>query len=1175
MPIHIREGADPLSDASLRSASDAALKNIQSGAGRVLRLELTRYCKGEVNGRSFLVAGHRGAGKTTTVADALDRVLRKSRNPGEGLLRPLPIFLHGPSLFEFGASDASDRAKGKRGAKAPDSIALQAEQALQQIILGVHRAVAKEFVRAYRERLVTDATYVPEPEQLRRAELAAQFEVELVEDPPAARLREFWDAAGALDSGVLFDTPFAPDQGGRELVALNGMCNAHQRISGNTNAQDKTVRAEDTVQESGWGLNAQTAELVKPVVSILAGAGVAGGVASGSAHLGAALFAGILTATAAAAFFKSSSSTSRKTGRQLDTVFIPDLTLKTLDRILPTLLDRLRQAGLAPVLVIDELDKVQGLPDRLVAMIHFLKKLVAENVFTCFLTDRAYMEHLRTQGRSTAYGRAYSYFSHPLLVTFRPADIARYLDDLLQVDEPLAGTAPPQATPAEAVPPVLVPDPAPVPAPVSGPKADPLDVDRIDLQLLKWVLRHRSQLHALALTRELSALRGDDGTVQIRPGAVRTELTYCIDVTLQVAIELQLRMPLVQGWLRQRPEMVQTLYDALYYVSRQWLAGAPHLDLGFRGRDEFAEALTSRMNLDELNTPGKAPLAASAPVVSNDDLAVLNTVFNGIVDFLSGDNDAARAKLLWESLPMDASESAALLLPEVMGALLLKENSLLVSQEGNATLRHWRYWPSGIERQAGETQAPGMRIFDIAELEPAMRSIEKIRAIERNLSTLLGQSVPVGASQDVFGLLQDNARVLPTTPAWSRVTDAIRNIDATWVGSANFAVSPEDLRAVKQFDAMLESRGSDVVRILAVARACSAFLRAEPEPGVGTGAALFILSGTLGFARVDTAAAANAVAGWQADVVRTYTTEDPGQVPQQPASIGLNDAGLMQAMDKALTEGRRLARQVKWERVVRDAWDGLRRRLTRFVEGGDEPPLELAEILCALAGKGPARWFDRPFASTTLSGWSTLFLNVALEPADPVEPGEENLPWLAVAALARLGARALPPDQIDALLDWLVQARGFTGEGIGAAAQILKRGRPASVPQEGAARVGICLSSGEYSAWYWWSNPPTKGLVFFFDSARLEGHWADLKSLMAVFPDPVPVTVDASSIGAESASNLITSGLGSDTTIVWIYSRRAKDMREPNIINPGGPDDVLDKAPRSAGASPSPAAPVS
>lgn len=1177
MAINIREGADPLSDASLRSRSDSAVKNIQSDAGRVLRLELTRYCKGQVNGRSFLVAGHRGAGKTTTVADALDRVLRKSRKHEEGLLRPLPIFLHGPSLFESGPREASGRSKGKRDAPATDSIAEQAKVALQQIILGLHRAVAKEFVRAYRERLVRGATYagLAASERMQRAELAAQFEIELFEDPSAARLREFWDAALALDGGVLFDEPRGPDQGARELVALNGMCNAHQRISGDTNAADKNIRSEDTVEESGWGLNAQTAELIKPLVSILAGAGVAGGAVAGSAPLGASLLAGILTAAAATAFFKSSSSGVRKTGRQVDTIFIPDLTLKTLDRILPTLLDRLREAGLAPVVVVDELDKVLGLPDRLVAMIHFLKKLVAENVFTCFLTDRAYMEHLRTQGRATAYGRAYSYFSHPLLITFQPSDIDRYLDDLLEIDvpPPTAGTPPAEAggAPGGLHAETSAP-PAASAASIAGLKSDPREVDKIDLELLKWVLRHRSQLHALALTREISSLRGEDGTVQIRPGAVRTELTYRIDVTFQVAIELQLRMPLVQGWLRQRPEMMQTLFDALYYVSRLWLAGVPHVDLGLEGRAQFADYLTGRMNLDELSVPGQQPAAMPARVVSSDDLAVLNTVVNGIVTFLSESNDSAKAKTAWERLAPDAAAAAALPLPSVMSALLLNGRSLLLSDPGKPKMR-WRYWPSGIDRQPGETQAPDASIFDIADLEPAIMSIEKIGAIEKALWPAFKQpGDPDELHGQVFELLQDRARVLPTSPAWARVRDAMANLRSVWADRGGRALLADDVSAVTDFESLLRTHEDAVVRILAAARGYSG-VRSDAASGAGTVQALLTLSDALGFAYTDTAGAASAVAAWQADVARIYDIDGPWLLPDQAGPFKLDDPGLPRLLDKALAEGRRVGKQLKWEKVTRDAWDATRRRLTAFAAGGSEPPPDGAEILCAIAAMGPARWIGTPLGNMRLHQWTSLFMRAALPTTGAVALHDEAPTWLAVFALRQLGASALAHDQIDLLLSWLEQSKGASAFDPVEAARILKQRGPLSTVAEGSARVAMCIAPGGYPAWNWWSIPPKQGLAFFFDKEQLEALPAGaLKSLLAVLPKPMLVAVDTSYSDKKSAMKLVSGRFGDDNEILWVYSGRKKGMLEPNVIDPSGPDELLDHAPRAAsGPAPPPA----
>ncbi|MEP6504963.1 MAG: hypothetical protein ABJD97_16600, partial [Betaproteobacteria bacterium] len=309
MPIHILDSADPLSDVALKSDTGREVRNARSGAGRVLRIELTRYCRGEVNGRSFLIAGHRGAGKTTMVADAIDQVLRRSRQADAHLLRPLPVFLHGPSLFELEPREVDARMglrarrQAAAGAAEPQKKTAPAEVALQHIILGLHRAVGREFARGYRRVLVEteDSRALPDAHRARRAELAAQLEVELAAHPSAQRLLEFWEMAGALQDGVLFEpVAHAPgglspagsrlDQGARELVAMNWICGAYQRISGEIKALDKSMQSSDENAEKSVGVEARGGDLVKPLVSVLAGGGVAAGTAAAGLHsVGAAL----------------------------------------------------------------------------------------------------------------------------------------------------------------------------------------------------------------------------------------------------------------------------------------------------------------------------------------------------------------------------------------------------------------------------------------------------------------------------------------------------------------------------------------------------------------------------------------------------------------------------------------------------------------------------------------------------------------------------------------------------------------------------------------------------------------------------------------------------------------------------------------------------------------------
>lgn len=784
MAILIRRSPEPLSDQSARPGEEGLVYTASSNAGRILKHELRRYCDGHIQGRSFLIAGHRGAGKTTMVSDVLTNMIKLSQS-NDVALRPLPVMLHGPSLFRALPSDvraaadkqaanassaatspasgpapaaglgtapastpsavpapppapASGGAEASTPAPAPakqldeeSKVELQAELALKQIILGLHRAVAREYAAAYRRKLLPEqGVWAGTAELSERGELAAQFELELMEDPPASRLREMWDHVGALDHGILFpkgrpadlqqarhaQEPVTPillvaDQGTRELVALNGICNAHQRISGDLSNVANEKDTQGQTSEKTTGVEPKLADALKPVATLLTGAIVAGGSMAGHlAKLPGALALGVLTAVVSSLVWKRSVTFSGKRERTVDTKFIPDLTVRTLDRVLPTLLERLRTAGLAPVFVIDELDKVDGLSDRIMAMVHYLKKLVAESVFTCFLTDRGYMEFLRLAERQKAYDVAYSYFSHPLLIAHEPGDLDAYLNEMLVLSD-TAGT---RAT-----------------------------EDAADKEILKWVLRHRSQMHALKLTRELAALRSEGGSINIPVGTVRRSVFYKIDATLQVAIEYYLNSEAIVGWSMQRPNMRQTLFDALYYISREWLSGKKELDLRDDQKAVFRRALYKRMNLDEvcIRKQGDAhdgtPRGAEKDLISDDDLSLLfGTVCEMADKFLSGGMSAARIQTTWPRNRHEREGAPKAPRPErpVLDVLMFKDDppsSFLIRDLKHAGLYTFRYWQSGQERGTPTARAPTV-VYDEAE-----QHLMFITKLDQSISELL------------------------------------------------------------------------------------------------------------------------------------------------------------------------------------------------------------------------------------------------------------------------------------------------------------------------------------------------------------------------------------------------------------------------------------------------------
>src|SRR5262245_24472821 len=94
MPIEVKETPEPLTAAAELTPPDLA----ECEAYRVLLHDLMRYGQRETMGRSILIAGHRGSGKTTRVRWAIQQAQSKlERIPGAA--RPLLVPLHGPDLL--------------------------------------------------------------------------------------------------------------------------------------------------------------------------------------------------------------------------------------------------------------------------------------------------------------------------------------------------------------------------------------------------------------------------------------------------------------------------------------------------------------------------------------------------------------------------------------------------------------------------------------------------------------------------------------------------------------------------------------------------------------------------------------------------------------------------------------------------------------------------------------------------------------------------------------------------------------------------------------------------------------------------------------------------------------------------------------------------------------------
>lgn len=1165
MPIRIREGADPLSDASRLASDDRVLIQAQSEAGRLLRQELQRYCRGEINGRSFLIAGHRGAGKTTMVADAVDRVLRQSATvPMDEQLRPLPVFLHGPSLFDQGAAGDAN------------TLEEQARTALTQIILGLHRAVVREFARAYQRRLQerhreapwpTRSAYAelaarhweaPPAARTAYAELAAQFELELGGDPSAARLREFWALADALEEGVLAGPADEPQagRGAQELLALSGICEAYRRISGELSSQAKSQQGLQIKDDSSTGVTLKGAELVRPVVSVLSGAAVAGG-AAGSAGVGGALLAGVATALAASFMFSRTRTRSESASHQTDTTFIPDLSLKTLDRVLPTLLQRLRQAGLAPLLIVDELDKVEKLSERIAGMIRFLKKLVAENVFTCFLTDRGYLEQQRLEVGG-AYSPSYSYFSHSLLVSFQPADFDAYLDRLLQVEEDAKRPAP-RSTPAG---PPQGDEPEAVDA---APASDGVDnADRLDLEVLKWALRHRAELHALTLNREISLLRDDSQRLVLGRGMVRTQPGYRLAVTLQVAIELQLAQPGAAAWLRLHPERGQTLIDALYFLSRCWVAGEPVLDWDSSpaSQERLASYLIERMNL-ELADPDQQRRA-----LPSDDIMLLRGVVDEMVGLLCETTSTAQMQQRWADLPGDVNAARPRARPTqaVFDAMLLGKDAPLALDTTVQPPRYvWRYRPSGMLRDAsvavhrtnGSDTAPSV-LDTHTQLAAALADVTRIQALEALLGQLLPPMASAGASVPVFEFLAEGVRLLPTSPAWQPVRLAMAGLQHGQASLAQTAELQAQMAAVRAYVQMLDENWQTLARTLYVAAyLCGTGQRTETAVRLDEFRdVLRLVADGLRFARLSAADMRHAVEMLAGQFQESDAT---WKLPDQ-----LDEATLLQQVEASLRRGAQRSAAHTREETAEAAWAAAREHLLRLPALPDPlsppRPLSAPELVAAMDLLGPVRLLGRDYEAATLTTWSTALLMALGRVKNPVSRVHQVPPWLIPTTLRRLGAQSLAPRQLAQLMSWLLELPRTTE---GSDEALIGWMEVASTSSE-AGCFALCLVEPANSPMRQWVGPPAVGMALVVRHSTAPEALAqpDLTGLGM----PVVVAQDGDLHGALEAKP------GSSPTAVvphvWVYAQRVPRMRSPSLVNPPGPEDVLALAAEPAPAEP-------
>ncbi|HEY4357298.1 MAG TPA: hypothetical protein VGN16_16225 [Acidobacteriaceae bacterium] len=1106
---------------------------IGSEALRLLEGELQKYCSGRSDGGSFLIAGHRGAGKTTLVRGAIQRVekiLLEQRAQGLGnrdsrvTLRPLLVPLQGPNLLppddkdrETTAAESADAKPSAESGKTPQPTAM--ETVLIQITLGLYRALANRFSEAYTASVFRRG---PGPNPARELELAAQFELDLDEYPGKARLREYWRRMDALESGILFsDGNRPPGNGFRELVALSSACEAYQRIAGHFSRESKNTSGSTRESQSEFAVEAKGGEFLKPFTALLAGGAVGAGVAAIHANPATAVCLGLVTALASTAVFRYSAKRSRQQAVNRSELFIPDLSVATLDRLLPVLIQRIVRAGLAPVFMVDELDKVD-LSERITGMVKRLKKLVAEEAFFCFLTDRKYFEELSGRTADAPYSIEYTYYSHQLFIVYSHQDLHYYLSQVLQT------TRQPDA-------PAAVPNPLGTGSGGIPPSPQVVvDDDVIDTQILPYLILHGSQMHTIDLRRQLRAIRNDSGEVVYKPGETRGQPRFRYALMVQLAVETALEHPDMRSELEQRPAFLQVARDALYYISRRWQHAPANLNLeGESGRAEFERYLRSRMatdaNLVQANgreekdaapKPGVGGFTyqqAGADSSAEDEHTPDNggstlTIDPATLDFLFGAVQALAVSLA----DVDMVRKAATVreVPQVVLDNLPKE-PLLHSVKAN--LYRWQCFPSGREVSKG-VPVP-QEIPSAGEAARVWQDhVDVIEEFELSLADL--SDVKPADLSNQFG-------ILPTTPAWAEVRRACERLRSSERTNAAYTDMEIDISVVKEFHGILQESAP----ALEMALLCAKVLRVGSS-WTTDGGPLSMIAAALRLRTINVSAVETKVRNLFTELLAHAPTQDA--LPQLPMFRGRESVSswLKGIGSSALTIGLNFSPTGTEIALFKaDAWSYWQKRLQSSTIAVRDPGF--AVIYCAIHSIGPGLYLYPDPDQMGIGYWSAAFL-AAFHPPSAPDPNPAA-PWLAPLALRKLGLGAVVSRS-----PWLVTTLGLNST---------------DFPADSTVRdgeIGIVFSSGGTHAWNW--LPQQEYPLLYVDFLRIPDFIQIAPSLKAAL-GVLNVALDGSDMDdpyaapADPKSGPPTTPLGADAVLpITMLGRNVTDVF-PVIVN--------------------------
>jgi hypothetical protein len=970
---------------------------IKSKAYDTLLRELTRYVKGEVPGRSFLIAGHRGAGKTSLVRQVVEDLNRsiidkaveaaKAKDGDKGRMldqqRPLLVKLHGPSLLPAPVKQAepapqkpapAKRTAAKAGPKVTIEVTsteaasgqaaaehAEAEKpappapdltmtALEQITVALYRALAAEFGRSFTNH-ARDEIYQAERAGRPRAqvadylEIAGQFTLELDNVPRPGTLRAFYRRLGRVDAGVLW--PFEVgaallqtglnDRGIREIVALSTAAQAFEVCSGTVKSTqtDKDSRSrESSVETKG------AAEL-KDVVNKVAGLAVGAGAGAGalSLHFGtpAAIVLGVAVWLLGTLTFNWTSKRTAKAERSLDYTFVRNRDKQSLERDLPLVIERVRGAGLAPVFMLDELDKLDDAATSIGILIKNLKHLTTDFGCFCFLTDRKYYDELMDKVEREAFPVEHTYFSHFLFILPHPDRFLVFLRDI---------TTWVSATPA-------------------GSASPPDTVDEAARSIFGLFVLHRSKLNMAEVLRELAEQCDAAGRLWQSPADLK-RLEYTFAASIQLAIGLILKRDGIRQRIEAEPRFMQWAIDALYLLSRAWEKKKAKVKLD---RAAIVECLLERSGAppakrgedpeQRLLRTGMGPL----------DLDLIDRSVQAFAELL-----LSSVKLKGELSKDRRSDMAEIIPPQD-----------LIKRVRRTRQFEFIYDMYGEEVLVREKLRNALAAADLpTEIK---KQIDDPLEFLRELTAALGaEGLEI---QDLVAL-----QILPATidvaeldRAKRRLGDA-SNFDRPYEGMA------KDLPLIGAVTGFARQNGTKLAALFRFAFQVAADARPsrneDPMPLRATldAVARYVDLRTFFQQSENTTALLDTITGRPADQPGPALADNVQSVKDWRANLV--------ALRERLSAGAP-AIETYQDEVL---WSTWRERVFKHLIGASslvEPP-SYADIVCAAAGDAPGRLFQRDLAQTSLVQWSKICVSGFPGASDALAPA-----WLFVAGLCALG----------------------------------------------------------------------------------------------------------------------------------------------------------------------------